>query len=195
MYMWQRRCGRSAYFSLDQNCIFFTGPKVHIFHWTRTAYFSPDQKCIFFTGLEVHIFHWTRTAYFSEHPGAGGTVAWVYLWAAWPSSSMLLFVCFVYIVPAAYSSGSARAASSGPTTRCPRMGSVWRVGEGHCACVPGEQSARHGRQREHETLCGRRLGTCRGSGRHGTGIPRLMPPSPGAATKGAPRPKGPAYGS
>ena len=104
MYMWQRRCGRSAYFSLDQNCIFFTGPKVHIFHWTRSAYFSLDQNCIF---LGTPRCRW--------HCGLG-------LWAAWPSSSMLLFVCFVYIVPAAYSSGSARAASSGPTTRCPRRG-------------------------------------------------------------------------
>ena len=31
---------------MDQKCIFFTGPKVHISHWTRSAYFSPDQKCI-----------------------------------------------------------------------------------------------------------------------------------------------------
>jgi hypothetical protein len=56
---------RSAYFSLDQKCIFFAGPKVHIFRRIRSAYFSPDQKCTFFAGPEVHIFHWTKSAYFS----------------------------------------------------------------------------------------------------------------------------------
>ena len=95
---------KCIFFTLDQNCIFFTGPKVHIFYRTRSAYFSLDQNCIF---LGTPRCRW--------HCGLG-------LWAAWPSSSMLLFVCFVYIVPAAYSSGSGRAASSGPTTRCPRRG-------------------------------------------------------------------------
>jgi hypothetical protein len=30
-----------------EKCIFFAGPKVHIFHWTKSAYCSPDKKCIF----------------------------------------------------------------------------------------------------------------------------------------------------
>jgi hypothetical protein len=31
---------------LDQKCIFFDGPKVHVFRRTKSACFSPDQKCI-----------------------------------------------------------------------------------------------------------------------------------------------------
>jgi hypothetical protein len=50
----------------DQKCIFFVGPKVHIFLRTKSTYFSPDQKYIIFVGPEVHIIRRTKSAYFSQ---------------------------------------------------------------------------------------------------------------------------------